>query len=494
MEALGTQGLAAVLLTDAVAFTRKVSRSESTYLQILGEHLQIIQRICLRHTGEVLKNTGDGLLVYFPSIHQALSAAKEFQTELSSFDRDKSFQHRAAIHVGDIYRTQGDILGSGVNVTSRLMRACEPGRICVSQTVHELVGDMNSDFTIRPVRGLLDDFENNIKAYHYCSRGFRGRKIPPSIAWLAAGFLALGTVNLVLPTFLGWDVLWVADYERAFLLLLLASIAAIHYPCGAVAVACSLQMSRKPWKKPPLFRIALSLLLYAPVASIGLLQFVESKRLFAMRDHWTSICTGLFALTAVFVLGGVLRRPWSIFLAAIFLFSAPSCGRAQLGTPLDQFEDRWDSPVQQGSDNNGAWRVYRKGKKEVRIWLDSSTQRILRMRYRCATFDDCWREVIRNQNGALWWEREYSDPSTPAIHRVVSTQWLRRPALGTLPTARATIEYELTSIFLFPPLCFFYRFLHDIDRPWQLEIFPYTALASPKSSWPFASTTTFESR
>ena len=127
MEPLGDEALAAIMLTDAVAFTRKVFRSEKTYLQILAEHLLIIQKSCQKEGGEVLKNTGDGLLVYFPSAHRALKAAKEFQTELTGPGHQNSYLHRAAIHVGDVYRSKNDVMGSGVNAASRLMRACEPG-------------------------------------------------------------------------------------------------------------------------------------------------------------------------------------------------------------------------------------------------------------------------------------------------------------------------------------------------------------------------------
>ena len=80
------------------------------------------------------------------------------------------------------------------------------------------------------------------------------------------------------------------------------------------------------------------------------------------------------------------------------------------------------------------------------------------------------KELLLNQNGDKWWEREYFEPTRPRIRSVVSTQWLRRPSENATPTARATIEYELTSIFLFPPVCFFYRFFHDVDRPWKLSI------------------------
>ena len=226
-----------------------------------------------------------------------------------------------AIHVGDVYRSKNDVMGSGVNAASRLMRACEPGSLCVSHHVHDLVEEMHDEFVIRKVRGSLDDFAGHIRAYRYQPRDSALRSIPTTVGWLGTGFLALGVFHLLLPTFLGWDALWVADYQRAFLLLLLASIAAVHYPCAVVALICSVQISRKPWRKPPLYRLATGLLLYAPIASIGLLQFVNQDSLLFLRDRWTSISLWLLSFTTFFALFALWRRPWSIFLSLLFLFS-----------------------------------------------------------------------------------------------------------------------------------------------------------------------------
>jgi len=481
MEPLGSEGLAAIMLTDAVAFTRKVFRSEKTYLQILAEHLGIIQKACQKEGGEVLKNTGDGLLVYFPSAHRALKAAKNFQTELTGPGHQNSYLHRVAIHVGDVYRSKNDVMGSGVNAASRLMRACEPGSICVSHHVHDLVEEMHGDFVIRKVRGSIDDFGGHIRAYRYQPRDSALRSIPPTVGWLGTGFLILGIVHLLLPTFLGWDALWVADYQRAFLLLLLASIAAVHYPCGVVSFICSTQISRKPWRKPPLYRLAIGLLLYAPLASTGLLQFINQSSLLPLRDRWSMICLSLLGATSLFALFALWRRPWSIFLSVLFLFFGSPIAQAEIGTDLQRFEQSWDQPVNHGQDRYGPWGEYHKGKKFVRVWTNRSGD-INRMEYRCSTFDECWKELLHNQNGDKWWEREYFEPSRPKIHSVVSTQWLRRPSENSQPTARAVIEYELTSIYLFPPICFFYRFFHDVDRPWKLAINTYNDIDTASGS------------
>lgn len=484
MEPLGEDGLAAILLTDAVAFTRKVFRSEKTYLQILGEHLLVIERACKKNGGEVLKNTGDGLLVYFPSVHRALQASQEFQAQLTGHGGQNSYLHRVALHVGDVYRVGKDVLGTGVNATSRLLRACEPGAICVSQSVHELVSEKHEDFIIRKVRGKLDNFENRLHAFHYHPRSSPLRIMPTSVSILGMGFLVFGVGFLLLPTYLGWDALWISDYQRSFVLLLLASLAAVYYPTGVMAFSCALQISRKPWQRPSHYPFLFGMLLYAPLVSLGLLQYVNQPSLVALRDRWATLAVVLLILTTLFALFAFWKRPWSIFLSLLLSLSTPSV-QAQIGSPLDKFEDRWDDPVSKGKDKDGPWREYRKGNKLVRIWPDSGGD-IRRMRYLCSTFDEAWKELVANQNGAKWWEREYFEPTKPEIQRIVSTQWLRRSSGADWPSARAVITYELTSIYLFPPVCFFYRLFKNSDRPWRVEILPYeiqTAAGRSEDPW-----------
>jgi len=471
MEPLGEDGLAAILLTDAVAFTRKVFRSEKTYLQILGEHLLVIEKACKKNGGEVLKNTGDGLLMYFPSAHRALQAAQDFQAQLTAHGSQNSYLHKAALHVGDVYRMGKDVIGTGVNATSRLLRACEPGGICVSQAVHELVAEKHGDFIIRKVRGRLDDFESQLHAFHYHPRSSPLRSASPVVSLLGMGFFGLGATFLFLPTGLGWDALWITDYQRSFVLLLLASLAAVFYPSGVMALSCALQISRKPWKRPSYYPFVFGMLFYAPLVSLGLLQYVNQPSLVALRDRWATLVVTLLGLCVGFTLFALWKRPWSIFLSLLLLLNLSSA-KAQIGAPLDKFEDRWDQPVATGKDQDGGWREYRKGNKLVRIWTDSRGE-IQRMRYLCATFDEAWKELAANQNGSKWWEREYFEPAKPEIQRIVSTQWLRRSSGADWPSARAVITYELTSIYLFPPVCFFYRLFRNSDRPWRVEILPY---------------------
>ena len=97
------------------------------------------------HHGRIVKTTGDGLLVEFGSVVDALRCAVEVQGEMaarnSDMPADKRIEFRIGINVGDVIVEDGDIFGDGVNVAARLEGLAEPGGVFVSNTVHDQVRD-----------------------------------------------------------------------------------------------------------------------------------------------------------------------------------------------------------------------------------------------------------------------------------------------------------------------------------------------------------------
>jgi adenylate cyclase len=93
------------------------------------------------HRGRIVKTTGDGLLVEFTSVVDALRCASEIQTAMgegnAKITANKRIEFRIGINVGDIVVEDGDIFGDGVNVAARLETLAEPGGICVSARVQE---------------------------------------------------------------------------------------------------------------------------------------------------------------------------------------------------------------------------------------------------------------------------------------------------------------------------------------------------------------------
>jgi adenylate cyclase len=102
------------------------------------------------HRGRIVKTTGDGILVEFASVVDAVRCAVEVQREMNAQNIDvpteRRFDFRIGINTGDIIIDEGDIFGDGVNVAARLEGLAEPGGICVSRIVRDQVRD-KLDFT-----------------------------------------------------------------------------------------------------------------------------------------------------------------------------------------------------------------------------------------------------------------------------------------------------------------------------------------------------------
>src|SRR6266704_1274598 len=133
--------LATIVFTDTVGFSERMSRDEAGTLDLLRQDFDRIRKACARHHGEVIKSTGDGLLMYFNSAAGAVSCAVEIQTEHGRrrTNEKDSLEHRIGIHLGDVFVRESDVMGDGVNIAARLQYEAEPGGICISQTVYDVV-------------------------------------------------------------------------------------------------------------------------------------------------------------------------------------------------------------------------------------------------------------------------------------------------------------------------------------------------------------------
>ena len=137
-----TRRLAAILAADVAGYSRLIGADEGGTL----EGLRALRRGLLdpkiaEHRGRLVKTTGDGLLVEFGSVVDALRCAVEVQREMvgrnTDVPSDNRIELRIGINVGDIVVEDGDIFGDGVNVAARLEGMAEPGGICVSARVQE---------------------------------------------------------------------------------------------------------------------------------------------------------------------------------------------------------------------------------------------------------------------------------------------------------------------------------------------------------------------
>jgi len=139
----GQRSLAAIVFTDVVSFSARMQADEETTLRLLRRDFDAMRSICVQHHGSVLKSTGDGLLLYFSSAVQAVACAlamqRAFAGEQKTRPASEHLTHRVGIHLGDVFVNEQDVMGDGVNIAARLQAEAEPGGICISQTVYDVV-------------------------------------------------------------------------------------------------------------------------------------------------------------------------------------------------------------------------------------------------------------------------------------------------------------------------------------------------------------------
>jgi adenylate cyclase len=138
--------LAAIMAADVAGYSRLMGIDEVGTLNALKEHRrERIDPTIVRHNGRVFKTTGDGLLVEFASVVDAVGCAVAIQRAMLAFNEevhtDRQIVFRIGINVGDIILDGGDIFGDGVNVAARLETICEPGGVCISRYANEQVRD-----------------------------------------------------------------------------------------------------------------------------------------------------------------------------------------------------------------------------------------------------------------------------------------------------------------------------------------------------------------
>lgn len=138
--------LAAILAADVAGYSRLMGADEEGTHDSLKAHLgQLVDPKIKEHGGRTVKNTGDGLLVEFPSVVNAVRCAAEIQRAMidrnSETAEDRRIVFRIGINLGDIIVEDDDIFGDGVNIAARLEALAEPGGICISGSVHDHIGD-----------------------------------------------------------------------------------------------------------------------------------------------------------------------------------------------------------------------------------------------------------------------------------------------------------------------------------------------------------------
>jgi adenylate cyclase len=137
-----TRRLAAILSADVAGYSRLMGADEEgTLARLKALRRELVDPKIAEHKGRIVKTTGDGILIEFASVVDALRCATEVQAAMAERNGaappDSRIEFRIGIHQGDIVVDEGDIFGDGVNIAARLEGLAEPGGICVSARVQE---------------------------------------------------------------------------------------------------------------------------------------------------------------------------------------------------------------------------------------------------------------------------------------------------------------------------------------------------------------------
>src|ERR1700680_5146108 len=137
-----TRNLAASLPADVAGYSRLAgSDEERTLARLRALRSDLIDPTIALHHGRVVKRTGDGVLIEFRSVVDAVRCAIEVQSGMvernAGLPPERRIEFRVGIHLGDVVEeSDGDLMGDGVNIAARLEGVCEPGAICLSEDAY----------------------------------------------------------------------------------------------------------------------------------------------------------------------------------------------------------------------------------------------------------------------------------------------------------------------------------------------------------------------
>jgi adenylate cyclase len=179
--------LAAILAADVAGYSRLMGvDEEGTLAQFKAHRRALVDPKIKEHRGDIVKTTGDGMLVEFASVVDAVRCAVEVQRGMAErnagVQQDKRIEFRIGINLGDIVHDEQDIFGDGVNIAARLEGLAEPGGICVSRSVRDPVRD-KLGFTFEDMgEQTLKNIASPIHAYRVRFEGADpAARAPPAV-------------------------------------------------------------------------------------------------------------------------------------------------------------------------------------------------------------------------------------------------------------------------------------------------------------------------
>ncbi len=163
----GARQLLAIMFTDVVGYTALTERDEAGAVLVRDRHRELVQTLVKQFDGEVVDVTGDESLSIFPSALRAVDCALAVQGALRS---DPELRLRVGVHMGDVLRRGGEVIGDGVNVAARIRPLAKPGGICISEPVYQMVRT-RAHVTAQPLgRQSLKNVGESVAVYALSAR------------------------------------------------------------------------------------------------------------------------------------------------------------------------------------------------------------------------------------------------------------------------------------------------------------------------------------
>jgi adenylate cyclase len=177
--------LAAIVAADITGYSRLMGLDEVGTAHALREHRAVTDALVAKHGGRIVKTTGDGVLLEFPSVVDAVECAVAVQVVMAQRNQgvpeDRRMLLRIGINLGDILIEGDDILGDGVNVAARLEGIAEPGGICISDDAYrQVLGKVSAQF-IDEGEQQLKNISRRVRVYRVLPQG-AADEIRPALA------------------------------------------------------------------------------------------------------------------------------------------------------------------------------------------------------------------------------------------------------------------------------------------------------------------------
>jgi adenylate cyclase len=175
--------LAAIVCADVAGYSRMMGADEAGTHATFKAHRTAIYPIILNHGGRLVKNTGDGFLLEFPSIVGAIEAAVAMQKVMAERNEhlpaDRLMQFRMGIHMGDVMADEDEVFGDDVNIAVRLESVAAPGGIAVSGKASQEAGKRLTVALVEAGPHRFKNIDESIQVWTWQPGGTEASAPPP---------------------------------------------------------------------------------------------------------------------------------------------------------------------------------------------------------------------------------------------------------------------------------------------------------------------------